>query len=261
MIAIKKVLYMSVPLLMVVASAAQADDDTASDSLTVGLGGQYAPRYSGSDKQVWQVVPVLQGRKGAFFGDAQKGVGYDLQNDSGWYFEHTLGYDPGRADKNSGWREGANNLKGMGDIDATLNTGLAVGWQAAPWLSMEGKATLPLTDSQGASYQASVTLIPVQNNQDTIAFQSAALFGDSRYLNTWYGVSEQQSRRTGYRRYAAPGGFYGVDTSLTWSHQFDAHWGTVLSADYTWLGDHANQSPIVMRRNEGSATAAITWTF
>lgn len=261
MIAIKKVLYMSVPLLMVVASAAQADDDTASDSLTVGLGGQYAPRYSGSDKQVWQVVPVLQGRKGAFFVDAQKGVGYDLQNDSGWYFEHTLGYDPGRADKNSGWREGANNLKGMGDIDATLNTGLAVGWQAAPWLSMEGKATLPLTDSQGASYQASVTLIPVQNNQDTIAFQSAALFGDSRYLNTWYGVSEQQSRRTGYRHYAAPGGFYGVDTSLTWSHQFDAHWGTVLSADYTWLGDHANQSPIVMRRNEGSATAAITWTF
>ena len=62
MIAIKKVLYMSVPLLMVAASAAQADDDTASDSLTVGLGGQYAPRYSGSDKQVWQVVPVLQGR-------------------------------------------------------------------------------------------------------------------------------------------------------------------------------------------------------
>jgi outer membrane scaffolding protein for murein synthesis (MipA/OmpV family) len=64
---------MSVPLLMVVASGAQADDDTASDSLTVGLGGQYAPRYSGSDKQVWQVVPVLQGRKGAFFIDAQKG--------------------------------------------------------------------------------------------------------------------------------------------------------------------------------------------
>jgi hypothetical protein len=74
----------------------------------------------------------------------------------------------------------------MGSIDATLNTGLAVGWQATPWLSMEGKATLPLTDSQG-SYQASVTLIPVQNNQDTVAFQSAALFSDGRYLNTVWG--------------------------------------------------------------------------
>lgn len=94
------------------------------------------------------MVPVLQGRKGAFFIDAQKGLGYDLQNDSGWYFEHTLGYDFGRADKNSDWREGANNLKGMGNINTTLNTGLAVGWQAAPRLSVEGKATLPLTDSQ-----------------------------------------------------------------------------------------------------------------
>jgi outer membrane scaffolding protein for murein synthesis (MipA/OmpV family) len=102
----KKVLYMSVPLLMAMTSGAQADDDTASDSLTIGLGGHYAPRYSGSDKQVWQVVPVLQGRKGAFFIDTQKGVGYDLQNDSGWYFEHTLGYDLGRADKNASWREG-----------------------------------------------------------------------------------------------------------------------------------------------------------
>jgi hypothetical protein len=45
------------------------------------------------------VVPVLQGRKGAFFIDAQKGAGYDLQNASGWYFEHTLGYNLGRGRK------------------------------------------------------------------------------------------------------------------------------------------------------------------
>jgi hypothetical protein len=45
------------------------------------------------------VVPVLQGRNGAFFIDSQKGVGYDLQNASGWYFEHTLGYDLGRRIK------------------------------------------------------------------------------------------------------------------------------------------------------------------
>ncbi len=152
MIAIKKALYMTVPLLTAMTSCVQANDDTSSGTFTIGLGGHYTPRYSGSDKQVWQVVPVLQGRNGAFFIDTQKGVGYDLQNASGWYFEHTLGYDLGRADKNASWRAGANNLKGMGDIDASLNTALAVGWQALSWLSVEGKATLPLTDSQGVSY-------------------------------------------------------------------------------------------------------------
>ncbi|MGS3448406.1 MipA/OmpV family protein [Klebsiella electrica] len=261
MIAIKQVLYMSVALLTAAAFGVQADDGASSDSLTLGVAGQYVPRYSGSDKQVWQVVPVLQGRKGAFFIDAQKGAGYDLQNASGWYFEHTLGYNLGRGEKNASWREGANNLQGMGNIDATLNTGLAIGWQVVPWLSFEGKATLPLTDSQGVSYQTSVTLIPFQDSLDTVAFQSAALFGDSRYMNTWYGVSQQQSRRSGYRRYSAPGGFYGVDNSLSWSHQFDAHWGSLLSAGYTWLGEHANESPIVSRRSEGSVTVAVTWTF
>lgn len=42
---------------------------------------------------------------------------------------------------------------------------------------------------------------------------------------------------------------------------FDAHWGTLLSADYTWLGEHANESPNVLRRNEAALTAAVIWTF
>lgn len=75
MIAIKKALYMTVPLLTAITSCVQANDDASSGSFTIGLGGRYAPRYSGSDKQVWQVVPVLQGRNGAFFIDTQKGRG------------------------------------------------------------------------------------------------------------------------------------------------------------------------------------------
>jgi outer membrane scaffolding protein for murein synthesis (MipA/OmpV family) len=138
---------MTVPLLTVMTSCVQANDDTSSGTFTIGLGGRYAPRYSGSDKQVWQVVPVLQGRNGAFLLIRRRG-GYDLQNASGWYFEHTLGYDLGRADKNASWRAGANNLKGMGDIDASLNTALPSAGRLS-WLSVEGKATLPLTDSQG----------------------------------------------------------------------------------------------------------------
>lgn len=59
MIAIKKALYMTVPLLTVITSCVQANDNASSGSFTIGLGGRYAPRYSGSDKQVWQVVPVF----------------------------------------------------------------------------------------------------------------------------------------------------------------------------------------------------------
>ncbi len=39
------------------------------------------------------------------------------------------GLRPGRAERKRQRREGANNLKGMGRDDTSLNTGLAVGWQ------------------------------------------------------------------------------------------------------------------------------------
>ncbi|EOC0865830.1 MipA/OmpV family protein [Cronobacter muytjensii] len=259
MIIRNRTLYMLITLSGVATAAAA--QESAPDSLTIGAGAQYAPRYSGDNRHTLTVVPVVQARHGAFFFDTEKGLGYDLQSDSGVYVEQSLGVSPGRADKDSDWRDGADSLKGMGSIKTALNTGLALGWAVTPWLVAEGKATLPLTDSQGVQYQTSLTLLPFQDAADTVAFQTAVLFGDSRYMNTFYGVSPRQSARSGYGRYAARGGFYGVSNSLIWSHQFGEHWGTTLSAGYTWLGDNAADSPIVRQRNQTSAAVAVTYTF
>ncbi|UJD89848.1 MipA/OmpV family protein [Rahnella aquatilis] len=230
-------------------------------SLTLGLGAQNAPVYSGSDKRRTQMLPVIQARDGAFFFDSMKGIGYDLQNANGLYLEHSLGYGLGRSERDSDWRDGSDKLKGMGNIAATVNTSIAAGWMATPWLSLEGRATLPLSDGQGVQYRTAVTLIPVQNDKDNVAIQVSALFGDARYMNTLYGVNDKQSLRSGYDRYHAAGGFYGVDSSLIWSHQFTPHWGTALSAGYTWLSEHASESPIVYQRNQTTVAAAVTYSF
>ena len=230
-------------------------------SLTVGIGVQNAPKYSGSDDSLIQFAPVVQARNGAFFFDSLKGVGYDLQNSKGLYLEHTIGYGLGRKDRDSSWREGSDKLKGMGNIKATINTSVAVGWYASSWFSLEGKAILPLTDSQGAQYQTSVTLLPWQDDKDTVSLQSAALFGDARYMETMYGVNDKQSEANGYASYQASGGFYGVKTDLTWSHQFSSNWSTAVSGGYTWLGDHAADSPIVQRRNQTTVSAGVLYTF
>ncbi len=262
MITRKLILHITCFALAGTASGVWADAAGASQqSLVIGMGGQSAPSYSGSDKRHWQVTPLVQAREGAFFFDSQKGLGYDLQSDNGLYLEHTLGYSLGRSDRDSDWREGSDKLKGMGNIKATVNTTMAVGWLATPWLSLEGMATLPLSDGQGGHYQTSVTFIPLQNETDMVAFKAATLFGDSRYMNTFYGISDRQSLRSGYAPYRAAGGFYGIDGNLTWSHQFTAHWGSAVSAEYTWLDDHAGHSPIVYRRNGTTVSLAVLYTF
>jgi outer membrane scaffolding protein for murein synthesis (MipA/OmpV family) len=100
-----------------------------------GDNGRKRPRYSGADKQHWTVMPSLQVRKGAFFFDSTKGIGYDLQTDNGLYFENAFGYSFGRADQNSSWRDGSDKLKGMGNIRGALNTQVAVGWQVNSWFT------------------------------------------------------------------------------------------------------------------------------
>ncbi|EKZ6389052.1 MipA/OmpV family protein, partial [Klebsiella pneumoniae] len=153
----------TVILLAATCGSAIADSGNQ-DGVTVGIMGENAPRYSGADKQHWTVMPSLQVRKGAFFFDSTKGIGYDLQTDNGLYFENAFGYSFGRADQNSSWRDGSDKLKGMGNIRGALNTQVAVGWQVNSWFTPEIRATLPLTDSQGVQYQASLTLVPWQND-------------------------------------------------------------------------------------------------
>ncbi|RYM62668.1 MltA-interacting MipA family protein [Serratia liquefaciens] len=261
MISRKLMLHITCLTLSTTVLQVRADDTSSETAFTVGMGAQSTPRYSGSDQRHWLIAPVIQARNGTFFFDSLKGVGYDLQADNGLYLEHTLGYSLGRTDKNSTWRDGSNKLKGMGNIDVTMNTTIAMGWSATSWLSFEGKATLPLTDGQGVHYQTSVTVLPLQNDTDTVALQSAALFGDRRYMNTFYGVSREQSRRTDFASYQSAGGYYGVDSSLTWSHQFTSHWGGVVSADYTWLDDKAGNSPIVVKRGGTTYNFGVLYTF
>ena len=262
MITRKFTLYMACLILTGTANVVRADDTASPQkNFSIGMAGQSLPRYNGADKRRWQIVPLLQARDGAFFVDSQKGLGYDLQTNNGFYLEHTLGYGLGRSEQNSNWRDGSDNLKGMGNIKASVNTAIAIGWSVNPFLTFEGKATLPLSDSQGVNYQTSVTLLPIQNSTDTVALSTAALFGDSRYMNTFYGVRTEQSRRSGYTEYQAPSGFYGTDTNLTWSHQFTPHWGGLVSADYDWLDKHAEKSPIVFRHYETAFTLGVLYTF
>ncbi len=109
----KMLMYMA-GLALTTSATAQADSSDSQNGVAIGAGAQYAPRYSGSEKMRLQVVPFFQAREDAFFADARKGIGYDLQSDSGLYLEHTLGYNLGRDDKDSDWRDGASSLKGMG---------------------------------------------------------------------------------------------------------------------------------------------------
>ena len=66
------------------------------------------PRYHAT------ISPEFSFTDGTFFADSARGLGAQYQNDAGFAASGSLNYDPGRTEKNSIYRPGSKELKGMG---------------------------------------------------------------------------------------------------------------------------------------------------
>ncbi|MBS0849281.1 MipA/OmpV family protein [Citrobacter sp. JGM124] len=228
---------------------------------SVGLSVINAPKYSGSNEQHWMVAPELRLQYGHLFVDSTDGVGFRLESENGWYMESSLNYAPGRTDKNTRIESGSDRLRGMGKIDSTVSSRMALGWAATDWLAFEAEANAPISDSQGLHYRTSTSVMLFANTTDWVSLDAGILFGDSRYINTWYGVNKKQSAHSGFRQYNTSGGIFGYDASLVWAHKINDNWSTMTSYNYTRLSQKASDSPIVERRYNSMISAGLIYSF
>jgi outer membrane scaffolding protein for murein synthesis (MipA/OmpV family) len=86
-------------------------------------------------------------------------------------------------------------------------------------------------------------------------------FSDSKYMRTWYGVSNAQASRSQFRAYAPHGGMVSRGAALSWSLPIDDQWSftTVLAVQY--LASEAADSPVVERRLQTSVAGQVIYTF
>jgi len=245
----------------VYANANDPSDDAPNNNFSIGTAITDSPRYSGSDEQTLSFLPIITLNRGLFFLDSTKGLGYDLKATNGLYFEHTLGYDLGRSDQKSSWRNGSEKLKGMGKIKGTTTTSFTIGYQMTSWLAAEAMVTLPLDNDQGIRSKTAVKGGLWQDKSDTFSFETDLLLGDNRYNNSVYGVTTNQSANSGFHEYSTSGGVYGQSVYLDWAHQITTNWSTDLTIGYTYLNDKVSESPIVLQRGSTEVIFAVMYLF
>ena len=123
----------AIATLVTLSFSSQAASENATPSLTIGLGAQYAPEYTGADKYNTNVLPYIEWSNDTWFLNSEKGAGYTRQFDNGIYIGQALGYSVGRTDKGNSWiQEGSKKLKGMGKIKPARTSTTTVGWWITP---------------------------------------------------------------------------------------------------------------------------------
>lgn len=248
--------------LFLLPSVTYAASDINKSEITVGIATQYAPQYMGADKYDATVVPYFDWTNGTWFVNSEKGVGMTHSFDNGFYLGQALGYTWGRTDDDDSWlQDGSKHLKGMGKIKTALNSTTTLGWWMAPWLGFEGNIIAPLTESQGVLYNIGLNVVLFNDDSDILTVSTIRNYGDARYNNTWFGVSEKQSANTGFRQFNADWGLTSVDYGINWQHSFSQNWSGYADLRYTTLANRVSHSPVVDKEDYFTFTVGAFYTF
>lgn len=233
-------------------------------SLQAGIASM--PRYSGSDERT--VAPLLGAEIVSPYGlflNTQQGLGWGNE----WEhlsFSTWVGLSEVRKDHETGYK-GSNRLDGMGSIKSRAQFGAHLGYTlgnvvlGATLLHALKKNADHDTGSAYSHLELSISSNLYKGDYGSLDGSLNSQFGDSDYLQTWYGVSSAQATHSGYRAYRARGGLLSRGGDLTWSLPLSEHLelSTVLAVQY--LDKEAADSPIVDRRLQTLLATQIEYSF
>ncbi len=190
-------------------------------NVSVGGGLIVAPAFVGARTYSLLAVPDIRVTyKDLFFANVRDGIGYALVNVGGWRIGPVVSYAFSRSEKKGGSifqvaGSGTSALQGMGDVDGTVSLGGFVEYSLKPY-KIQLHLHKGVTGHEGftAEGRAGYGGVLTYNGPPVIySFGPHIKFGDQKFTNAYWGISPEQSARTGLEQYHAAAGItaYGVN--------------------------------------------------
>ncbi|MCZ2293206.1 MAG: MipA/OmpV family protein [Burkholderiales bacterium] len=234
----------------------------------VTLVGRHSPDYLGARESGYSVRPglfVRYGRitasSGAGFAarreDAElRGLGVDLTKSDDHDLSLGLRVDRGRDES----RNPA--LAGMGDVKATLRLRVGGSWRFAPEWQVRGNWTLDAFGRGGGNIvdlklQHDWMLMP----RVELTSSATLTIGGERYMQTWFGVTPEQSVRSGHPVYEPKLGVRDLTLALSVKTEVGEDWVFIGGPAYTRMLGPAARSPLVQRRSAWLLSAGVGYRF
>jgi len=249
------------------AAETEADKIQKEWQLSAGAGLIVAPAFTGAKTCNLLAVPDIRiTYKELFFANVKDGIGYAVINRDGWRVGPVLTYTFSRSEKDGGspFRIAGGNsnaLQGMGDVSGTVSLGGFAEYSLKP-LKVKLSLHKGITGHEGVAGEAGISYggVVTHNGPPLIySFGPHVKFGDQNYTNAYWGISTEQSQRSGLERYHADGGItaYGVNAfaMVPWTKAVSVS----VIAGFDRLAPPVTNSPLV--RIRGAENQALGGLF
>lgn len=234
----------------------------------IGVTASYRPEYSGADKQITKLSPALFLRYGRFTitnasgfvtrraDDVVRGLGIDMVRSDRVRLNIALRVDQGRSEDTS------TALTGMGDVRMTIRARTSVSWKLdGPW-RLGASWSMDLLSHGGGAFGDIGGGWEQRVAPDTVlTIGGGVSFANRRYMQSYYGVSEEQAARTGYPVYEPRFGLRDVATYINVRHDINADWILLSGANVTRLAGPPLDSPLTTNRMGWGVSAGIARRF
>jgi outer membrane scaffolding protein for murein synthesis (MipA/OmpV family) len=226
-----------------------------------GVAAEVQPAYDGARAYKVSGGPVINiyYRDVAFFSTGE-GLGYNFLRGDHYQVGIGLTYDLGRNQKLDG-----DNLNGMGDIKAAPVGKLYGSWVLSKKFPMilRVSARQYAGGAQGAVGNASVYLPLPGSSRTFVMFAGPSItMGTAHYLQTLYGVNEQQSLASGHPEYnITRAGTSDAGVGFSATKFLGKHWLVNLDSAISQVRGTPARSPLIERKTQRVLALSFEYHF
>ncbi|WP_343714069.1 MipA/OmpV family protein [Inquilinus sp.] len=236
-------------------AAAQEAPARGDWSFLLGGGAMVRPSYEGSDKFSVSPLPFVSiNWRDRVFLDMERGLGVNVVRTDVLRLGVSVGFAPGRDEDDE------DHLEGLGDIDMAAR-GHVFGSYSFGMVQLGLDVSKDFGGSEGVLVRPGVSVkVPLAESW-TLSSGVSATWANDDYMQSFFGVSSSQSRKSGLERYDAGAGFKSVDLRIGLNWAISESWFAAANAGVGILLGDAADSPITESRVQPSVGLAIGYRF
>lgn len=234
--------------------------------LIAGAGAYVSPNYTGDDAYRVRALPFARASYGDnFWVSVPEGANYRLYDKDGWTVtaKAEMAFPRGEDGKSFFAVSGSStdDLLGLGDIKPSVELGGALGYDAGP-ISFNGSVRQGVGGHGALIGDASVSYRKIFKAGETpiaVFLTPNIKFGEADLLQTYYGVTPEQSIGSGLPEYRTSGGIYSIGINTLAFVPTSEKSAFILYGSLRELSGDAKDAPLIQQR--GSSTQAFAGVF
>lgn len=230
-------------------------------TVTIGVEGRVLPTFEGSDRYEMLPFPLFDIRRAGTpptFHSARDGFGFGIIDTGRFRVGPAFKVRLPRNESDD------SDLRGLGDVDWTLEAGAFADFWPTQWLRTRVELRQGFGGHHGVVSDLTADVVVPVTPQLTLSGGPRMTLATAAATAPYFSITPEQAVASGLPVYDASGGFHSFGAGAQARYQWSPQWASHVFFEYERLAGDAAQSPVVTQlgsRDQFQVGVGVSYSF